>query len=90
MAEQRPQDIRRIQEVLRSPKFMNSRVIERVLHLQERGYSVERLRHNGARVGDIYKLKSGELRIAIDAPRGKYRTAWVILIPPFGNVKYYC
>ncbi len=78
----------RIIHTLRSPKFMNTKVSDRVDHLINAGYVVERVRHHGSRVGDLHKLKSGELRIAIDAPRGLYRTAWSIIISPFAYMKY--
>lgn len=78
-----------ITEMLRDPKMIAMPVIDRVTMLRLRGYNIERVRHYGSRVGDFHTLKSGERRVAIDAPRGKYRTAWSIIYPPFAKLKLF-
>ena len=79
--------LHQIQYRLRSKKYMTATVIDRVEQLRKLGYTVDRVRHHGSRVGDLHTLKCGEARIAIDAPRGKYRTAWAIIVSAFGKLE---
>ncbi len=72
---------------LRSRKWLTTPVSQRVEKLIALGYQVERVRHFGSKVGDLHVLKSGEGRIAVDAPRGKYRTAWSIIVKRFGTLE---
>ncbi len=74
--------------LLRSNDLMHAPVVDRVNYLRALGYRIERVRHHGSKVGDIHKLKSGETRIAVDAPRGRYRTAWAIITSPLAKLKY--
>ncbi len=81
--------ISKISQLLRSDRYRAAPVETRVQHLRHLGYEVERVRHIGSHVGSIYRLKSGEYRIAVDSPRGLYRTAWAIIVRPFGIPRYY-
>jgi hypothetical protein len=55
----------------------------RIEMVQAMNFTVSlRSRHSGARVGDIHHTRQ-ETRIAIAAPRGRYRYAPCIILPRF-------
>ncbi len=79
----------RISQMLRDDTWTSKSVAYRVEAAQSMGYQVERVRHNGSKVGSIYTLKCGEVRIAIDAPRGLYRTAFCIILDRYPTFAKY-